>query len=113
MVEARFGKHQRFSEVETRFAWMLDLFDPDKLFVFGVMRDPVDYMISLYNSHTDPKFKETPGLYTAEIVTLTASWMSGPFTTVARSSSNICAFWIERVTSRQTTSSHTTSSKMA
>jgi hypothetical protein len=42
LVEARFGKHQRFSEVETRFAWMLDLFDPDKLFVFGVMRDPVD-----------------------------------------------------------------------
>lgn len=67
LVEARFGKHQRFSEVETRFAWMLDLFDPDKLFVFGVMRDPVDYMISLYNSHTDPKFKETPGLYTAEM----------------------------------------------
>jgi 2-polyprenyl-3-methyl-5-hydroxy-6-metoxy-1,4-benzoquinol methylase len=67
LVEARFGKHQRFSEIETRFAWMLDLIDPARLFVFGVMRDPVDYMISLYNSHTDPKFKEKSGLYTGEM----------------------------------------------
>jgi SAM-dependent methyltransferase len=67
LVEAHFGKHQRFSEIEARFAWMLDLIDPDRLFVFGVMRDPVDYMISLYNSHADPKFKGTPGLYTAEM----------------------------------------------
>jgi hypothetical protein len=67
LIEARFGKHQPFSEVEARFAWLLSRIDPGELFVFGVMRDPIDYMISLYNSHADRKFKESPGLYTADL----------------------------------------------
>jgi uncharacterized protein DUF4214 len=65
LVESRFGKHQPFRTIEARFAWLLGLIDPNELLVFGVMRDPVDYMISLYNSHTDAKFKDNPALYTA------------------------------------------------
>jgi SAM-dependent methyltransferase len=65
LIEARFGKHQPFREIDVRFGWMLRQIDPGELLVFGVMRDPVDYMISLYNSHTAPRFKENPDLYTA------------------------------------------------
>jgi len=67
LVESRFGKHQPFRTVEARFGWMLAPIDPGELLVFGVMRDPVDYMISLYNSHTDQKFKDNPALYTGGI----------------------------------------------
>jgi hypothetical protein len=28
----------------------------EDFFVFGVMRDPVDWLLSLYNSHTKPEF---------------------------------------------------------
>ena len=65
LVESRFGKHQEFAQIEARFAWLLGQIDPAELFVFGVIRDPVDYMVSLYNSHTDPKFRDRPALYTA------------------------------------------------
>jgi len=67
LVESRFGKHQTFREIETRFAWLLNLIDPKEMFVFGVIRDPVDYMVSLYNSHTDPKFKANPRLYAGDL----------------------------------------------
>jgi len=65
LIEAQFGKHQPFNEIEARFAWMLGRIEPAELFVFGVMRDPIDYMISLYNSHTAPRFKGDPDLCTA------------------------------------------------
>jgi hypothetical protein len=64
LVESRFGKHQSFLEIEARFAWLLSLVDPSEWFVFSVMRDPIDFMISLYNSHMDPKFEERTELYT-------------------------------------------------
>jgi hypothetical protein len=67
LVESRFGKHQPFRQIEGRYAALLRMIDPAELFVFGVMRDPVDYMISLYNSHMHPKFRDDPGLYTAEL----------------------------------------------
>ncbi len=67
LVELRFGKHQPFETIETRFAWLLGLIDSRELFVFGVMRDPIDYMVSLYNSHMDAKFKAIPSLYTGDI----------------------------------------------
>jgi hypothetical protein len=67
LTEARFGKHQSFDDVERRFGWALSLIEPRELFVFGVMRDPVDYMISLYNSHAHPKFRDRPGLYTGSM----------------------------------------------
>jgi hypothetical protein len=54
LTDTRFGKHQLFSEVETRFQWMLNIIDPQRLLVFGVLRDPAELLISLYNSHRDP-----------------------------------------------------------
>jgi hypothetical protein len=67
LVESRFGKHQPFAQIEARFGWMLNLVDPADMFVFGVLRDPIDYAVSMYNSHMDPRFKDNPDLYTGEL----------------------------------------------
>jgi SAM-dependent methyltransferase len=67
LVESRFGKHQSFLEIEARFEWMLSLVDPSELLVFSVMRDPIDFMVSLYNSHMDPKFEAEADLYTGTL----------------------------------------------
>ena len=67
LVESRFLKHAYFSDIQLRFRWVFDIIPRDQWFIFGVMRNPIDYMISLYNSHQDPKFKDSPELYTGEI----------------------------------------------
>jgi hypothetical protein len=67
LLESRFGKHQTFRQIESRFGWMLEQIAPNELFVFGVIREPVDYMLSLYNSHMDPKFKQSAALYTGDL----------------------------------------------
>lgn len=67
LVESRFGKHLPFRQIEARFSGVIALIDPRDLFVFGVMRDPIDYVTSLYNSHMDPKFKDDPALYTGDL----------------------------------------------
>jgi len=35
------------------------MFRTKSFFVFGVIRDPVDYLLSLYNSHQKPAFDGT------------------------------------------------------
>jgi hypothetical protein len=67
LVESRFGKHQTLAQAQRRFKWLFDQIDPDKLLVFGVLRNPVDYVVSLYNSHMDPKFQGEPRLYTGQL----------------------------------------------
>jgi hypothetical protein len=39
----------------------------NEVFVFGVIREPVDYVISMYNAHTKPRFQARPGLYTGDM----------------------------------------------
>ena len=53
---SEFGKHFNYKDVISRFDWVFHKLPFDDLFSFGVIRDPVEYMISLYNSHTDPIF---------------------------------------------------------
>lgn len=67
LTQSNHGKHQSFVEFAERFKWMLSLSNIDELFVFGVIRDPVDYVLSLYNSHRRDQFKENPRLYTGEM----------------------------------------------
>lgn len=64
LVESRFEKHAPLSEIERRFFWVFDLVPRDQLLIFGVVRDPVDYVLSIYNSHADPKFADSPNLST-------------------------------------------------
>lgn len=64
LVESQFEKHAPLSEIERRFSWVFDLITRQAFFIFGVIRDPVDYVISIYNSHADDKFLDNPSLYT-------------------------------------------------
>ena len=67
IVEPGDVKHMPLSLLLLRFKWLLDLFDLDNFLIFGVMRDPVDYVISLYNSHKDDKFRGNRDIYTKDI----------------------------------------------
>jgi len=67
LVEAQFDKHFPLFDIEERFAWVFDYVDRKEFLIFGVMRDPIDFVVSLYNSHSDPKFADAPGLYTGNI----------------------------------------------
>ena len=51
-----FGKHASFGEIEERYSWAFHLIKRENFFVFGVIRDPLDYVLSVYNSHTKPDF---------------------------------------------------------
>lgn len=67
LTQSRFGKHQSFSDFAERFKWLLSVANVNELFIFGVMRDPADYVVSLYNSHRAERFKDTPKLYTGNM----------------------------------------------
>jgi hypothetical protein len=67
LSQSRFGKHMSFSEFAERFKWILNTVNINELFIFGVMRDPSDYVISLYNSHRIEQFRNSPKLYTGNM----------------------------------------------
>lgn len=67
LTHSPYGKHQSFVEFAERFRWMLSLTNIEDLFVFGVIRDPVDYTLSLYNSHKREQFKDNAKLYTGDM----------------------------------------------
>ena len=52
----KFGKHDGLSAISNKFAWIKRYIPYEEFFVFGVIRDPVDYLLSLYNSHQKPAF---------------------------------------------------------
>jgi hypothetical protein len=66
-TEQRDLKHLPFSDIQERFSWIFDMIPRQEFLIFGVIRDPIDFMISLYNSHTKNDFKTFPTLYTGEI----------------------------------------------
>ena len=55
-----FGKHNMLSTISEDYRWVRRYVPYNEFFVFGVMRDPVDHLLSLYNSHTKEKWDETP-----------------------------------------------------
>jgi sulfotransferase famil protein len=67
LTQSNHAKHQTFIEFAERFRWMLSLSNIEDLFIFGVIRDPVDFVISLYNSHKRDQFKNNPRLYTGDM----------------------------------------------
>lgn len=67
LMQSNYGKHQSFADFAERFKWMLGLIDVNELFIFGVMRDPVDYVLSIYNSHRADQFKNNPRVYTGNL----------------------------------------------
>ena len=67
LTETRFEKHATLAEIERRFSWLFGLIKREEFFIFSVIRDPVDLVVSLYSSHTAPQFAGDPGLYTGEL----------------------------------------------
>lgn len=60
ITETRFGKHAELSVISRRFAWARQYVPYADILVFGVIREPVDWVLSLYNSHTKPEFDGLP-----------------------------------------------------
>lgn len=67
LTQSQFGKHQSFAEFAERFRWLLGVAGIEDLFIFGVIRDPVDFVLSIYNSHRREQFKDNPRLYTGDM----------------------------------------------
>jgi hypothetical protein len=67
LTQANHGKHQSFVEIAERFRWLLGCTHVEDLFIFGIIRDPVDYVLSLYNSHKRDQFKTNAKLYTGDM----------------------------------------------
>src|SRR5687768_15319117 len=69
LLEAHWGKHSPLQHIISTFSWIWSLESNAyaKYFVFGVVRDPIDYMLSLYNSHTSIRLKPYPALYSGEM----------------------------------------------
>lgn len=58
LTRTPWGKHFSLAEVENHFSWLRLRLPAMQLFVFGVIRDPVDYVLSIYNSHRKPAFAD-------------------------------------------------------
>jgi len=57
LTKTGWGKHDDLSTISKKFGWVNKLVSRDEFFVFGVIRDPVDFVLSLYNFHTGPAFE--------------------------------------------------------
>lgn len=55
-TQTKFGKHDGLSVVSNRYAWIKRFVPYEEFFIFAVMRDPVDHLLSLYNSHQKDEF---------------------------------------------------------
>src|SRR4051812_16356365 len=67
LLRAEFGKHLAFKRVIEHFGWLTTRVALKDIFVFGVIRDPVDYIVSMYNAHTKERFRGIGNLYTGEM----------------------------------------------
>jgi len=56
-TKTAWGKHDDLSTISKKFGWVNKLISREEFFVFGVIREPVDFILSLYNFHTGPSFE--------------------------------------------------------
>jgi hypothetical protein len=56
----KFGKHDGLTAILNKFGWIKRYVPYEEFLVFGVVRDPVDFLLSLYNSHQKPAFDGKP-----------------------------------------------------
>jgi Sulfotransferase family len=50
--QTQYGKHDTLSEISEKLPWVRRYVPYNEFFVFGVIREPVDYLLSLYNAHS-------------------------------------------------------------
>lgn len=83
-TQTKFGKHDGLSVISNKFAWIKRYVPYDEFFVFAVMRDPVDHLLSLYNSHQkeefDGKIHSTKGMSFDDFLEVwcVRSWQAKP-----------------------------------
>src|SRR5437763_1966213 len=83
-TQTQFGKHDPLSIISKKFAWVRKYVPYSEFFVFGVIREPVDYILSLYNFHHkevfDGKVHSAKGLSFDQFWTewCTRSWQARP-----------------------------------
>jgi hypothetical protein len=56
VTKTQWGKHDDLSTISKKFKWIKKYVPSQDFFIFGVIRDPVDFILSLYNFHTSPGF---------------------------------------------------------
>jgi hypothetical protein len=66
-ADSMFGKHMTAHDLVTHLGWLFQECRLDEFFIFGVMRDPVDFMLSLYNSHRSERFAGLPHVYAGKM----------------------------------------------
>jgi hypothetical protein len=64
LTEAQFGKHMTVSQMMRNMHWLFNETKLDRFFIFGVIRDPLVFTLSLFNSHLHPGFRSMPHVYT-------------------------------------------------
>ena len=64
LLDSQFGKHMTVQQMTTNLAWLFNEKAMSSFFVFAVMRDPIDFVLSIYNSHKHPAFKDRAHLFT-------------------------------------------------
>jgi hypothetical protein len=61
------GKHLVLAEIEERFRFLFRLVPLDDFFVFSCIRDPVEWLSSLYTFHKRAAFKDNRAAYTGDL----------------------------------------------
>ena len=83
-TRTNWGKHDDLSAISRKFKWVRKYVPAEEFFVFGVIRDPVEFILSLYNFHSragfDGKRHSSKGLSFDEFwnVWCARSWQAKP-----------------------------------
>ena len=56
IVRTEWGKHSHLAAIERQFGWIFDVIPKEEFLIFGVVREPFDWLASQYHSHQDQKF---------------------------------------------------------
>ncbi|NVE94577.1 hypothetical protein [Altererythrobacter lutimaris] len=67
IVRSEWGKHDAVHQIKQKFAWLFEKIPFDEFFVWGVIREPRDWLWSLYKSHRHENFAADPRLYTGNM----------------------------------------------
>jgi hypothetical protein len=60
MSETAFGKHDGLARIQEKYSFIFDQLPVDRFLIFGIMRNPVDFVLSVYNNHARDAFDDQP-----------------------------------------------------
>ena len=60
LLQSQYGKHQTYLQFTENFKWLAGRADARELFIFGVIRDPIGYALSVFNFHAKNEFRGQP-----------------------------------------------------